>query len=170
MYELINIKATTLLFSPFKDRQTASLGIFLKIGSRFEKQKVKGIAHFLEHMLFKGTKNYNRRQIKQEIEGRGGLLNAFTSPEITAYYAYFLNKNLDFSLDILLDMVFNPLLEKNDIDKERGVILEEIKMYNDLPASRAMMLLEQLLWPGHPLGQEVIGYAPTVKRISRSQL
>ena len=170
MYEIININGLTFIFSPLKGVETASLGIFLRIGSRFERQKVKGIAHFLEHMLFKGSKNYSYRKIKREIEGRGGSLNGFTSQEATAYYAHFLSKNLTPTLDILLDMVSEPLFKKGDIERERNVILEEIKMYNDLPSSRAAILLDQLLWQDHPLGQEVIGYSSTVKKIGYSDL
>lgn len=169
-YEIINIKGATLIFSSFQNIETASLGVFLKVGSRFERKSVKGIAHFLEHMLFKGSKNYSYRQIKREIEGRGGSLNAFTSQEITAYYAHFLNKNLKATLDILLDMVYQPLLKKKDIDKERNVILEEIKMYNDLPLPRAIMILDKLLFKKHPLGEEVIGYPETVKKIQGRDL
>jgi len=170
MHEIIPIKETTLIFSPFKNIKTASLGIFLPVGSRLEPKKKKGIAHFLEHMVFKGTKNYSYRKIKTEIEGRGGSLNGFTSQEVTAYYAHFLNKNLNLTLDILIDMVLFPLLRKFEINKERNVILEEIKMYNDIPASRAIMLLDQLLWKDHPLGQEVIGYSSTVKDIASKDL
>ena len=170
MDEIVNINGANFIFSPFSNIETASLGIFLQIGSRFEKKNLKGISHFLEHMLFKGSKNYSYRQIKREIEGRGGSLNGFTSQETTAYYAHFLNKNLEFTLDILLDMVNSPLLKKQDIAKERNVILEEIKMYNDLPSSRVAILLDQLLWQGHPLGEEVIGYSSTVKKIDRFDL
>ncbi|NQT28232.1 MAG: insulinase family protein, partial [Candidatus Omnitrophica bacterium] len=170
MHEIININGLDLIFSPFQDIETASLGVFLRGGARFEDRKVKGIAHFLEHMLFKGSLNYSHRQIKREIEGRGGSLNAFTSQEVTAYYANFLNKNLPRVLDILLDMVFNPLLKEREINKERNVILEEIKMYNDLPSSRAGMLLDRLLWKNHPLGEEIIGHVATVKGINRKDL
>jgi len=170
MHEIIPIKETTLVFSPFKNIKTTSLGIFLPVGSRIEHKKKKGIAHFLEHMVFKGTKNYSYRKIKTEIEGRGGSLNGFTSQEVTAYYAHFLNKNLNLTLDILIDMVLCPLLQKSEINKERNVILEEIKMYNDIPASRAMMLLDQLLWRNHSLGQEVIGYSSTVRDIDGKDL
>jgi predicted Zn-dependent peptidase len=170
MYEVTNINGATFIFSPFSNRETASLGVFLRIGSRFEHKKVKGIAHFLEHMLFKGSKNYSYRQIKQEIEGRGGSLNGFTSQEITAFYAQFLNKNIGLTLDILLDMVSVPILKVQDIEKERNVILEEIKMYNDLPSSRSAIILDQLLWPDHPLGEEVIGHSSTVKAIKQADL
>ncbi len=164
-HEIISIKGTTFIFAPLPAQETASLGVFFRIGSRFEGKKTKGIAHFLEHMLFKGSKKYSCTRIKREIEGRGGSLNAFTSQEITAYYAHFLRKNLPLTLNILLDMALNPTLDKGDIDKERNVILEEIKMYNDLPASRANVLLDQLLFKGHPLSEEVIGHTQTVKNI-----
>ena len=170
MYEVININGVDFIFSPFQNIETASLGVFLRGGARFEDRKVKGIAHFLEHMLFKGSRRYSHRQIKREIEGRGGSLNAFTGQEITAYYAHFLNKNLPRALDILLDMVFNPLLKEQEINKERNVILEEIKMYNDLPSARAGMLLDSLLWKKHPLGEEIIGHVDTVRGINRKDL
>jgi predicted Zn-dependent peptidase len=170
MYEITNIEGLTFIFSPFKDLKTASLGVFVKIGSRFEKKNLRGISHFLEHMLFKGSKKYSHLQIKQEIEGRGGGLNAYTSEEFTGYYAHFLNKNLETVLDIILDMVFYPTLREEEIEKERKVILEEIKMYNDLPSSRVEMLLDKLLWSNHPLGEDIIGDFSTVKRIRRSDL
>ncbi|MBD3264001.1 MAG: hypothetical protein GF375_02720 [Candidatus Omnitrophica bacterium] len=169
-FEIIEIGGLKLIFSPLKNIHTASVGLFLKIGSRYEKKSLKGIAHFLEHMVFKGSKKYSHRKIKREIEGRGGSLNGFTSQEITAFYAHFLKKNCLLTLDILLDMVFAPLLDKREIDKERKVVLEEIKMYNDLPASRASILLDSLLWPKHPLGEEVIGCENTVKAINRKNL
>ncbi|MDD4954795.1 MAG: pitrilysin family protein [Candidatus Omnitrophica bacterium] len=170
MYKLTNINGATFIFSPFKDLETASLGVFIKIGSRFENKNLRGISHFLEHMVFKGSKNHSYREIKREIEGRGGALNGFTSQETTAYYAHFLSKNLPISLDILLDMVFSPLLKQSDITKERNVILEELKMYNDLPTSRAGSILDKLIWPNNSLGEEIIGYIPTVSRISKSDL
>lgn len=170
MYQLTNINGATFIFSPFKNLETASLGVFIKIGSCFENKANRGISHFLEHMVFKGSKNYSYREIKREIEGRGGALNGFTSQETTAYYAHFLSKNLPDTLDILLDMVFFPRLDETEITKERNVILEEIKMYNDLPSSRASSLLDKLIWPNNSLGEEIIGYASTVSGISRKDL
>ncbi|MDD5195086.1 MAG: pitrilysin family protein [Candidatus Omnitrophica bacterium] len=170
MYEIININGVTFVFAPFKNLETASFGVFLKIGARYEQSSVKGIAHYLEHLIFKGSKRYSYKEIKREIEGRGGSLNGFTSHEFTGYYAHFLNKNLHPTLDILLDMVFNPVLKNEDIRKERNVILEEIKMYHDLPSSRVVMLLDKLLWPNHPLGEEVIGSFSTVKKINKADL
>jgi len=170
MYQINKVNGLTAIVSSFKGVETASLGFFLDVGSRFETKESKGIAHFLEHLLFKGSSKYSYKKIKQEIEGRGGALNAFTSHEITAYYAYFLKKNFDKTFDILFDMVCNPLLRDSDIEKERTVILEEIKMYNDLPSSRVQSLLESLIWPKHPLGEEVLGSPKTVASISRTDL
>ncbi|MFA6281431.1 MAG: pitrilysin family protein [Candidatus Omnitrophota bacterium] len=170
MHEITNINGATFIFSPFNDVETASLGVFLKVGSRFEKASLRGISHFLEHMVFKGSKHYSYKAIKQEIEGRGGALNGFTSQESTAYYAHFLNKNLHLTLDILLDMVFYPSLLESDIKKERNVILEEIKMYNDLPSSRAASIIDKLLWPENSLGEEIIGSVSTVTKTQKQDL
>ena len=170
MYKIDSINKSKLISSHFPNMETASVGVFLNIGSRYEKKDVKGIAHFLEHMLFKGSKKYSYRQVKREIEGRGGVLNGFTSQEITGYYANFLNKNLANVLDILVDIVLNPLLKVEDIDKEREVILQEVKMYNDLPSSRVVMLLDELLWEGHPLGEDILGYDFTINKMNRTDL
>ena len=125
-----------LAFRKFKDVKSASIGIWVRRGARSEPLAVKGIAHYLEHLLFKGSRHYSHKKIKQEIEGRGGQLNAFTSQEVTCYYAKTLDRNLEIALDVLSDMVTSPLLREADIERERGVILEEIKMYNDMPSSR----------------------------------
>lgn len=145
-------------------------GVFIRSGSRIENRRVKGIAHFLEHMVFKGSKNYTHKGIKQEIEGRGGYLNGYTSQETTCYYAEGLKKNMKVNMDVLLDMVMYPKLDEEEIEKERNVILEEIKMYRDLPFSRASSLLDNILWSNHPLGEDVIGYEDTVKKITRQDL
>ncbi|MCF7871097.1 MAG: insulinase family protein [Candidatus Omnitrophica bacterium] len=170
MYKIVNIGPLKLIHSSFFNFKTASLGVFLKTGARFEKKREKGIAHFLEHMLFKGTHRYSYKRIKREIEGKGGILNGFTSQEVTAYYAHFLKKNSLVVLDILLDMVLNPILSPQEVKKERGVILEEIKMYNDIPSSCAKTILDSLLWESHPLGQDIIGTEKTVQSITRKDL
>jgi predicted Zn-dependent peptidase len=170
MYDIFHIDGITFIYSCLKEIETASLGVFVRVGSRFEKKPLRGISHFLEHMLFKGSRKYSYKKIKQEIEGRGGVLNGYTSEEFSAYYAHFLNKNLENVLDILLSMVNEPLFKEEDIEKERRVILEEIKMYNDLPSSRAEAFLSKLLWPGHPLGEDIIGEFSTVKQITRKNL
>jgi predicted Zn-dependent peptidase len=170
MHQISKVKSASLLFAPFKGLETASIGIFLRNGARHEPANIKGGAHFLEHLLFKGSKKYSCKDIKREIEGRGGSLNGFTSQEATGYYAYFLKKNAVHALDILLDMVLNPLIKTSDVEKERKVVLEEIKMYNDLPGPRCSMLLDKLLWPQHPLGEEIAGSNESVNAISAQAL
>lgn len=152
------------------DRQSLSLGIWIKVGGRFEAAQNKGISHFLEHLLFKGTKKYSCRQIKEAIEGRGGALNAFTSEEVTCYLVKLPAVYLDLALDVLSDMVLYPALPEEEVEKERTVILEEIKMYKDLPQSYVYELLDELLWPGQPLGMSIAGTLDSVAGIKREEI
>jgi predicted Zn-dependent peptidase len=150
--------------------QSVSLGIWISIGSRYEAAGEKGISHFLEHLLFKGSRRYSCRKIKELIEGVGGSLNGFTSEEHTCYLVKIPHRHLPGALDILSDMVINPSLRASDIDKEKTVVLEELKMYRDLPQSYVNELLDGLLWPEQPLGSPVIGTVETVNNISRDSL
>jgi len=150
--------------------QSVSLGIWINIGSRYEAFAQKGISHFLEHLLFKGSKKYSCRAIKESIEGVGGALNGFTSEEHTCYLVKIPHRYTESALDILSDMVINPCLKAADIDKEKTVVLEELKMYRDLPQSYVYELLDELLWPSQPLGSPVIGTVETVNNINRQVL
>ncbi len=149
---------------------SVALGIWIKVGGRHESADFKGISHFLEHLLFKGTQKYSCRKIKESIEGAGGSLNAFTSEEFTCYLAKVPAAHLDLTLSVLSEMVIHPLLPEVEVKKERGVILEEIKMYKDLPQSYVYDLLDELLWPDQPLGMSVIGSVESVNRIQRNDL
>jgi len=153
-----------------KDRQSFALGIWLNVGSRFESPQIWGISHFLEHLVFKGTKKYSCQQIKESIEGVGGSLNGFTSEEATCYLVKIPATYVDMAVDILSDMVINPIVPAKEVEKERTVILEEIKMYKDLPQSYVHELLDSLLWPDQPLGMSVLGTNETVSNINRDQL
>lgn len=153
-----------------KDRDSVSLGVWVGTGGRYEEDKIKGAAHFLEHILFKGSKKYSCEQIKEQIEGVGGTLNAFTSEEFTCYFAKIPAKHLDRTFDILSDMAFHPLITKKDVDKERTVILEEIKMYHDLPQHYVIDLLEELMWPNHPLGKNIAGNLQSVGSMTAQDL
>jgi predicted Zn-dependent peptidase len=150
--------------------QSASLGIWIRVGGRYESAENKGTSHYLEHLFFKGSKKYSCRNIKESIEGVGGSLNGFTSEEITCYLTKLPARYLDLGLDILSDMVINPLLPKEEVEKERTVILEEIKMYKDLPHSYVYDLLDNLLWPKQPLGMAIIGTLESVSQIKREEL
>jgi predicted Zn-dependent peptidase len=150
--------------------QSLALGIWINVGGRYENAGEKGTSHFLEHLVFKGTKKYSCRKIKESIEGVGGSLNGFTSEELTCYLVKIPAEYLELALDVLSDMVLSPSLPMQDIDKERQVILEEIKMYKDLPQSYVYELLDELLWPGQPLGLPITGTFESVSSIQRKDL
>jgi len=171
MYERSCLKNDLRIIShQMKDRNSVAVGVWAGVGGRYEDKKIKGAAHFLEHIVFKGTKHYACEEIKQQIEGVGGALNAFTSEECTCYFAKVPAKHAEKTFDILSDMILQPLITKEDVNKERGVILEEIKMYHDLPQHLVMDFLDQLLWPQHPLGQNIAGTAESVGKMSYEDL
>lgn len=152
------------------EMKSAALGIWIKVGGRYETAANKGMSHYLEHLLFKGSRKYSCRQIKESIEGIGGSLNGFTSEELTCYLVKLPSRYLQMGLDILSDMVINPSLFSEDIAKERTVILEELKMYKDLPQSYVQELLDELLWPGQPLGMSIIGSVESLNKVDRKSL
>jgi len=153
---------------PGKD--SIAVGIWVKVGGRYEIAKYAGISHFVEHMLFKGTKNRNTREIKEDIEGVGGMLNAFTAEELTCYFVKMLKQHFHLALDVLSDMVRNPLFLETEIEKERTVIVEEIRMYHDLPSHYVHDLIGTLLWPKQPLGFLLAGDEKSVSGIKRPNL
>ena len=155
---------------PMGDKQSIAIGIWINTGSRNEHPRISGISHFLEHMVFKGTTNYSCTRIKESIEGVGGSFNGFTSEEMTCYLVKIPAGYWKLAVDILAEMAVRPLLKVSDIDKERTVILEEIKMYKDQPQSYVHELLDNLLWPGHPLGASVLGTESSVGAIGRRDL
>lgn len=150
--------------------RSAAIGVWINTGGRYENTDNKGISHFLEHLLFKGSRKYSCRKLKESIEGVGGALNGFTSEEFTCYLVKIPVVHADRALDILSDMVLHPLLPEVEVEKERTVILEEIKMYKDLPQSYVHELLDELLWPQHPLGMNITGTIQTVKDITVDDL
>lgn len=150
--------------------ESVSMGIWIACGGRYENAKLSGISHFLEHVVFKGTKKRTGRELKQAIEGIGGSFNGFTAEEFTCYLVKVLNRHLPLALDVLSDMTLNPLLRSEDIEKERGVILEEIGMYRDIPMHYVHELLDGLLWPGQPLGLPLAGTAESVSSINKDMI
>lgn len=150
--------------------KSVAVGIWIKVGARYETVENKGISHYLEHLLFKGTKKYSCRKLKESIEGKGGSLNGFTSEELTCYFAKLPYRYLGLGVDILSDMVIAPVLDEAEVEKERTVILEELKMHKDFPQSYVYELLDELLWPKQILGMSVIGTAESVSAIKREDL
>lgn len=153
-----------------KDRDSIALGFWVGVGGRYEEDRIKGAAHFLEHIVFKGSRKYGCEEIKEKIEGVGGALNAFTSEEQTCFYAKIPAKHLEQTFDVLADMVFFPKIQPKDVKKESTVIVEEIKMYHDLPQYFVLELLDQLLWPNHPLGKSLAGTPETVSGMNSQDL
>ncbi len=159
-----------LVTCPMTDAKSVSMGVWVGVGGRYEEDKISGVSHFLEHMLFKGTKKRTAKQISQAIEGVGGNTNAFTTEECTCFYAKVTDDHFDQTLDVLADMFKNPLFKSSDIERERGVILEELRMNVDVPAHRVFEILRELMWEKHPLGRMLIGTETTIKNIKRSDL
>jgi predicted Zn-dependent peptidase len=153
-----------------KERESAAVAIWVRAGGRFEPKRLSGVSHFLEHMLFKGTRRRSARQIKKEVEGVGGVLNAFTSEESTCYFAKLPAVHFARALDVLIDMVKEATLDPREIDRERTVILEEIKMYRDQPAQYVHELMGELLWPDQPLGRSLAGIPETVSSFKRPEM
>ncbi|MBO6792269.1 MAG: insulinase family protein [Balneolaceae bacterium] len=150
--------------------KSISVGIWVKTGSRNETAKQAGITHFLEHMLFKGTDKRTAFDIAQSMESVGGYLNAFTSSEYTCYYARCVDDQLGRALDVLSDMVLNPIFPEEEIEKEKKVVVEEMKMYRDSPDDYLFEEFTTKLFEGHPLGRPVIGFEDTVNAFNREDL
>lgn len=160
-----------VLMVPAYAFQSVSMGVFVKVGARYEPADLSGISHFIEHMLFKGTKNRpSAQQIAEAIEGIGGDSNAYTSPETTVYYAKVAAAHVNVAIDFLADLLRNPLFTAADIKKERRVIGEEINMVFDSPDEWLDVIIDEVLWPDHPLGQSVTGTAASLRNINRTAL
>jgi len=171
MYSLSKHKSgVTLVTCNLPARESVSVGVWVRVGSRNETNRNSGVSHFLEHILFKGTTKRSTRQIKEAIEGVGGSLNAFTGEESTCYLVKIPKKYMPLALDVLVDMVKNPLLSPREIERERHVIIEEIKMYKDLPSQHVHDEITDLMWPNHPLGRNIAGTEASVSALSPQHL
>ncbi len=154
---------------PIKGLASATVTIWVKTGSRLEEARTSGISHFLEHMVFKGSKKRpSAKEIAEAIDAIGGEFNAGTSKDWTNFFIKTRAENLDKAFDVLSDMVINPLLKKEEIEREKGVIVEEIKMYEDTPMMRIGDIFEELVFSGSPLGRDIAGTESTVKGIKRN--
>ena len=161
----------SVITSPMPHTRSVTICAFIKTGSRYETPSSSGISHLLEHMVFKGTKNFpNPRMISEGIEKVGGSMNASTDRELTIYWCKVPSDYLSAALAIIRDMLVEPLLLADDLDKEKSVVLEEIHMSLDDPSSKAELLLEELLWTGHPLGQSIAGSEESLNGIKLSEL
>lgn len=148
--------------------QSAALGLWVSAGGRHERAEQNGIAHFLEHMAFKGTQRRSALQIAEEIEDVGGYINAYTSREVTAYYARVLKEDVALALDLIGDIVLNPIFDPREIEVERGVILQEIGQAADTPDDIIFDWLQEMAYPEQPLGRTILGPAERVQSFGRS--
>ncbi|MBL8088426.1 MAG: insulinase family protein [Chthonomonas sp.] len=146
---------------------SAAVGLWCQTGSRNELENEAGLTHFIEHMLFKGTPSRTAKQIAEAIEGRGGMLNAFTDKEMTCYYCRVLADDVSNGIDVLSDMMTHSLMDQEEIDRECGVILEEIKRSEDEPGDHVHELHIEGRWGSHPLGKPIIGTAESVRSFQR---
>ncbi len=157
--------------APLKDTEAVTILVLVKVGSRFEEAPQNGISHFLEHLFFKGTeKRPSTLLIAKELDAMGAKYNAFTGEEVTGFYIQTASQNFKKAWDILSDMIKNPLLDKDEIERERGVILEEMNMYYDTPQIYVQELAKQAVYGDTPLGRDIIGTRKTVGDISREQI
>jgi predicted Zn-dependent peptidase len=160
-----------LLTTHMPGTRSASIVFFFTVGSRYEENALAGISHFIEHMLFKGTRRYpTARLISETIEGVGGSFNASTGKELTSYIARVPSEHVSIVMDVLADMIRQPLFDPAEIEKERGVILEELSSTRDDPQEWVSLLIEQTMWPGLPLGRDDAGLEETVAQLQREQM
>jgi predicted Zn-dependent peptidase len=171
MYKLTRLEnGLTVATASMPHMTSVSLGLWVGVGGRYEPKDLNGVCHFIEHLLFKGTKRRSARRISQDVEGIGGYLNAFTSEEITCYHSKACHDRFGELLDVLTDMFLNSRFDPADIDKERGVIKEELAMYLDQPQHQVQEILNEVLWPGQPLGRPLTGTGKTLDRLNRARL
>jgi predicted Zn-dependent peptidase len=150
--------------------RSVSLGVWVKCGSRFESSDETGISHFIEHLLFKGTKTRSAARIAESIDSVGGQLNAFTEKEYVGYYAKVLDEQLNFAFDLVSDIVLNPIFPAEEIERERNVIFEEINMVEDSPQELILDLCLENFWKEHPLGRPIAGTKKSVAQITRANV
>jgi len=150
--------------------RSVAFGIWIKVGSSNENQENNGISHIIEHMLFKGTSNRTAKQIADDMARIGGDSNAYTSKECTSFYAVTLDEHLSIAIDIIGDMLNNSLIDEKSLEKEKGVIIEEIDMYDDSPEDLVHEMLQQKIWDQHPLGYQISGTKESVRSITKQQI
>ena len=160
----------TILSEEMQGIRSVAIGVWLKTGSRHEQPETNGISHFIEHMVFKGTKNRSALDIARQMDSIGGNMDAFTGKETICFNAKVLDEHLPIAVDVISDLVLNPTFDPKDIDREKGVILEEIKMDEDNPDYLVHEIFTQNFWKDHPLGRPILGTRETVKAFNQAAI
>src|SRR6201988_1904189 len=157
----------TVITEQMQHIRSASIGVWLQTGSRDEDPEWNGISHFIEHMVFKGTKHRSAEEIARQVDSIGGNMDAFTAKECICFNVKVLDEHVPVALDVLSDLALNPVFDAADIDRERAVIMEEIKMDEDNPDYLVHEIFPQNFWKDHPLGKPILGTKDTVKKFDR---
>ena len=152
------------------DVESASLGVWVKTGSRHETRRINGISHLIEHMLFKGTRRRSALDVAREIESVGGVLNAFTGREFTCFYSKVLADNIPLAADLLSDIFMNSLFDQKELQKEKKVVMQEIKMVEDTPDDLVHDLFGETFWKDQPMGRPILGRKSTLRRMTRGDI
>src|SRR5512133_1764955 len=160
----------TVITEEMQHIRSISVGIWVKTGSRDEDPEWNGISHFIEHMVFKGTKHRSAEDIARQVDSIGGNMDAFTAKECICFNVKVLDEHLPIAMDVLSDLVLNPVFDVKDIGRERGVILEEIKMDEDNPDYLVHEIFTQNFWKDHPLGMPILGTKETVKALNQQAI
>ena len=160
----------TVLTERMPHVRSVSMGVWVKTGSRSETPELNGVAHFVEHLLFKGTRRRTAEEIAKEVDSIGGHLDAFTGKETVCYNAKVLDDHLPLAFDILSDLVLNPRFDPDEMERERSVVLEEIKMEEDIPDDLVCEIFTQNFWKNQPLGRPILGTSQTVSRLDRDRV
>lgn len=171
MYQITRLSnGLTVATAEMPHMASVSLGVWVGVGGRHEPAALNGVSHFIEHMLFKGTRRRSARQISEAVEGVGGYLNAFTGEESTCFYSKARADRFAELLDVLMDMFLHSTFLPAEVEKERGVIKEELAMYHDQPQQLVQETLNQVLWPDHPLGRPLTGTETSLDGLDRAAL
>ncbi len=160
----------TIVTERMEEVRSATVGFWFDVGGRDEPETLAGSSHFLEHLLFKGTPRRSAKDIADAFDRVGGDVNAFTGKEYTCYYSRVLDEDLPMALDVLSDMIRNSIIDPDELESERKVILEEIAMHEDAPDELVHDLFYRSMWDGHPLGRPVLGYNETISAVTRDQV
>ena len=171
MYQITRLpNGLTIATTEMPHMASVSLGIWVGVGGRHEPAEISGVSHFIEHLLFKGTKKRSAEKISQDVEGIGGYLNAFTAEENTCFYSKARHDRFEELLDVLADMFLHSTFAPAEIERERSVIKEEIAMYRDQPQQQVQELLNETLWPDQPLGRSLAGTEQTLDATTRQKI
>jgi len=172
MYKKIILEnGLRIILVPKKESFSTTVLVLVGVGSDYEEKEINGVSHFLEHLCFKGTKKRpTSLDISSELDHLGAKYNAFTSNELTGYFAKALPEHFEKILEIISDLYLNPIFDPKEIEKERGVIIEEINMYEDIPMQKVQELFTQLLYKNQPAGRPVAGTKEIIKKLSRDEI